>query len=492
MPNSLSKSTFVTGLQCHKRLWKTINDRDSQPALTKTQQHHIDQGNEVGRYAQTKFPEGQLIAGTVAEALTETQQAIAQGATCLFEATVAYKDLVVRCDILQRQDDNSWHLIEVKSSTKVKDEHLWDVAIQVYVLSSAGFQIDRISLMYVNSQDCVYPDLHNLLVTEEITEQVLPLLTAISQHHEQFRLVLAESQAPDILIGEHCHKPNPCPFMADCWQHVPEVSIFTIPRLAWPKKTALIAQNQLAIADLPNEIKLTEKQQAYVNLIRHNQPEINREAIAQNLSQLTYPLHFFDFETLNPVLPRFRGMKPYEQFPFQYSCHILATDGELQHHEFLHTETTDPRLHLVKSLVEHIGSDGSVIVYNQSFEARILKSLAYLFPDYRDALLSIVDRLWDQHTIFKSGHYAHPAFLGRTSIKTVLPVLAPHLNYKDLEVQQGNDAQVVWEQMIQCENPTYKQSLAKSLKEYCKLDTWAMVEIHHVLRAIAPYRPLSF
>lgn len=260
----LSKANFMSGLQCYKQLWLEVQEPHRATALTPAQQRLIDQGNEVGQYARQQFPDGQLIKGSGAEAMQATQKALAQalpgqfttGTTCLFEAAFSFAGLFIRCDILHKVSATTWSLLEVKSSSKVKDEHHWDVAVQKYVLTGAGLSISATKLMHINTQTCVFPDLTNLFTVADITAEVDRLLPEIPKRLEQFKATLAENLEPTlairadaqaIAIGKHCANPNPCPFTQTCWQHVPEISIFTIPRLDWKKKDALLAQGVLAI-----------------------------------------------------------------------------------------------------------------------------------------------------------------------------------------------------------------------------------------------------
>ena len=178
------------------------------------------------------------------------------------------------------------------------------------------------------------------------------------------------------------------------------------------------------------------------------QPIIDLAAIKRLIWDLEYPIHFLDFETDNPPIPRFDGLRPYQQFPFQYSCHVLHSDGALTHHEYLHTDMSDPRKPLLESLLNHVSDRGSVVVYNVGFERGVLKDLAIAFPEHAAILESIIDRLWDQLVIFQN-HYNHPDFRGSNSLKDVLPVLVPRLCYEDLDVvQDGLAAQAVWDMMI--------------------------------------------
>ncbi len=410
---------------------------------------------------------------------------------------LVFDRLFIRCDILQKTPAGTWELIEVKSSSKVKDEHEWDLALQKYVLTGAGLSISATKLMYINTQTCVFPDLADLFTIADITTEVDRLLPEIPKRLEQFKATLAENLEPTlamradaqaVAIDKHCANPNPCPFTQTCWQHVPEVSIFTIPRLDWKKKDALLTQRVLAIADLPPNYPLSENQRTYVDSVFSNQPVVNTAAIATSLAELTYPIHFFDFEAQNPAIPRFDGLKSYEQFPFQYSCHVLHEHGHVEHREYLHTDTSDPRPPLVTALVSDIAPLGSVIVYHQSFEASLLRKLAQAFPAYALQLESIATRLWDLEDIFKY-HYKHPDFRGSTSSKKVLPVLVPSLSYTTSTIQRGDQAQTVWEAMIACTNQTEKQGLVDDLYAYCQLDTLAMVEIYRSLLGIVGVEP---
>ena len=486
MVYSLTKSKYLNGLQCHKRLWYEKNPPERVTATSKSQQLIFDQGVEVGRLARDHFPEGRLIdARDPVESVEQTQEAIRRGIPYIFEVSFIFNDIWVRCDILEK-DSDSWKIIEVKASNNVKDkdkykkEYLHDLAIQKYVLTEYGTPISGTQLMHTNKK-CVYPDLSNLFVIEDVTDKVDQLMNDVPNNIETFKAVLDGDVEPEVLIGRHCEKPHRCPFKKYCWRDVPECcSIFTIPRLSWDKKTELIERDILSIHDLPDDFRLNDGERAYVNMVLDNKPKIDKETIRHKLSELEYPIHFFDFETSNPAVPRFEGLSPHQQFPFQYSCHILQSDGSLTHHEYLHTDATDPRLPLVESLLNHISDVGSVVVYYAPFERRILKDLAQFFPKHSEVLQSIISRLWDQELIFKR-HYKHPEFYGSTSLKYVLPVLVPWLSYEDLDIQEGNDAQAVWDVMIEITNEAEKNDMINHLKEYCKRDTLATVEIRKAL-----------
>lgn len=479
--NYLRRSNYLHGLQCHRCFWYEQNAPERAKAPSESQQWRFGQSREVRQLARERFPEGELVnTADPREAEQQTRQSISSGVLCLFNASFIFNDTWwVRCDILEK-DSDSWKIIEVKASNSVKEEHLSDLAFQKYVLTECGIPISRTEVMHTN-RECVYPDLPNLFDTEDVTDEVDQLMDDVPNNIEILETVLDEDAEPDVPIGKRCGKSHSCSFKDYCWRDIPKCcSISTIPNLTVNRQTELAERGILSIYDFPDDVQLTPNQRDYVNMVRKNQPEIDNEAIRDRLSELKCPIHFFDFEASNPAVPRFEGLKPFQYFPFQYSCHILQSDGLLTHKEYLHPDTTDPRLPLVESLLDHISDVGSVVIYHARFERDRLQELAEYLPEHSEVLQSIISRLWDQELIFKR-HYKHPGFYGSTSLKYVLPILVPCLSYEDLDIKEGNDAQAVWNKMIRSINEEERNNMSNDLKEYCKMDTLAMVGIHKTL-----------
>jgi len=478
----LSKSKYLSGLQCQKRLWLEIHHPELAPPPPPSQQRIFDQGTLVGELAREQFPGGVLIEAKYNEiplALEQTREALNQGTEFIFEGCFIYKDVLVRPDVMKQTKNGGWCLIEVKSSTTVKEENIHDVAVQTWVLRGCGQDVERMYLMHID-RECVYPDLSNLFKSEDITGPATELLPNIPDKVEEYKSMLRGPE-PDIAIGSHCSKPYECPFSEYCWKHVPKYSIFTIPNLRWPAKERLLEENCLDIADLPPGFHLSDPQLKYVESLEKKKPVIDWDGIRAELNALEYPLYFLDFETDGPAIPRFDGMHPYEQFPFQYSCHILHSDGRLDHREYLHETLSDPRNPLLESLIETLGSKGTIIAYNAGFEKMILNKLAEWFPEYEQDIRLIIGRVLDQLIIFKK-YYTDYRFKGSNSLKSVLPVLVPGMNYESLEVSNGTEAQVTWNEMIQLPPGAEKDTLIKDLLTYCGQDTLAMVEIHNIFK----------
>lgn len=479
-PRYLSKSRYLSGLQCSKRLWLEINSTDIEPIEDPSQQRALEEGNAIGAYARTFFPGGLVIEREGGQMVDRTRRAIERGVSVLFEAAFFYEGIYVQCDILRRRKEGGWDIIEVKASTKPKPEHVHDLAIQRYVAEGSGLTVQSTLLMHIDNERCTYPHLSRLFRFHDLSVRVERTINDLEDSLERTWLTLEEKEEPGIPIGGHCSSPTPCPYVEYCWRDVSKHSIFSIPRLSSSAKDELLAAGYANVSDLPADYPLTPEQRAYYRAVTEGVAQIRYTAIRNKLSLLTYPIYFLDFEAFNPAIPLYDGLRPFEQFPFQYSLHILDRDGNLSHRDYLHTEPTDPRPGLLKALLNDIGEDGSIVAYYAGFEKGILQRLADSYPEHAARLRSFCDRLWDQWLIFRSD-YIDPEFCGSSSIKKVLPVLAPELSYDMLPVKRGDQAQSVWYEMIRCGNEEEKWRMAEDLRAYCRTDTLAMVKIHLAL-----------
>ena len=356
----------------------------------------------------------------------------------------------------------------------MKDVHFPDLAIQKFILESNGLYVRDTYVIHIDTAGLL-PDLNSMVGVEKTTANVSEL--NVREVIKNFQELIREESEPDVLIGEHCTKPYECEFKEYCWKDIDEYSILNFRGMTWKKKLQYYSSGIKDIRSLPPETKLTENQWNYVNRIANKTVNIDKQGIKNKLSELEYPLYFFDFETTKKAIPRWEGVHPYQQIPFQWSCHIMQKSGEVIHEEYLHKEDSDPRHRLAEALVNTIGNTGSVIVYNARFERGELNNLADFLPDLSEKLLSINSRLWDQLDIFNK-FYKDYRFGKSNSIKKVLPVIDPELDHKNLEISSGDEADVYWYMMLDEKDPEKKAQLRNTLLEYCKLDTWAMVVIH--------------
>jgi predicted RecB family nuclease len=483
MPIAISKSKFMAGAQCLKRLYFQVHQPELAAEPDASAFALMEQGHEVGLLARQLFPGGVEVDGSagLGQAIRATQELIANPEVpAIFEGTFSNGDVLVRVDILHRRRDNRWRLIEVKSTTELKEHHLDDVAIQHRVVSRSGLDLASSCLAHINRSyvfDGGSFDVWRFFKIRNLTrriERLLPKLTFLLR--SEFR-VLAMPNAPDLPSGPHCTNPVTCEFYDRCNPPLPDDHVGYIPRIHASAVEELAEMGVESIHDIPDDFGLSERQRRACTCVQTGEPWYSPE-LEEVLSGLKYPLYFMDFETVNPAIPRFAGMRPYDQIPFQWSVHVLRESGtELAHFEFLATDTNDPRREFIASLCAAVGKSGSIVVYNQQFESQRLSELANWLPEFAERIKRIQSRLWDLLPVVRN-HVYHPAFAGSFSLKAVLPALVPEMTYEGLEVANGQDAGLAWESLVRGGlDQTERDRIKKALLDYCGQDTLAMVRL---------------
>jgi len=481
----LSKSTFIQGVQCAKALYLSKHSPDLKEPLSSQQQMIFSQGTKVGLFARQFFPGGVDVTpaspSELNESLTRTETEIRSGTAVIYEAAFQFEGVFIALDILVKKQDK-WSAYEVKSSTQVSPTYVLDAALQYYVITNCGIEIENFAIIHLNNKYVRKGQLEpaKLFKTVPVLNEVKAKQPFVKKAIGQLKQTLAESSPPQIDIGEHCFKPYECLFKNHCWQHVPEDSVFDLARMSAEKKFALYDSGISKLSDLDQETdeEFTVKQKLQILTAKTRTAYINKNGIAEFLDALQYPLYFMDFETFSPALPLFDESSPYEQIPFQYSLHYLKKKGaRLKHSEFLAQPGTDPREEFAKKLVKATKKPGDILVYNKSFEAARLRRLASLFPRYRRKLVAIILRLKDLANPFRKGYYYSPAMKGSASLKKVLPALVDELTYDGLEINDGGMAMVTYERLAFERDREKIKKIRKALLEYCKMDTYAMVRI---------------
>ncbi len=153
-------------------------------------------------------------------------------------------------------------------------------------------------------------------------------------------------------------------------KQIPEYSIFNIFNLGSKKQRELCKQGIIDIEDIPEDFDLTAIQKQAVENFKSKPTYIDKNSIETFLQNLTYPIYHLDFESYQQAIPQYKGLKPFEQIPFQYSLHIEYADGTLEHKEYLSQDGVDSRYELAQKLCDDIPNDVTVLAYNMSFEKR--------------------------------------------------------------------------------------------------------------------------
>lgn len=491
---TLTKSDYLQYRECPSSLWfyknapQLLEAEKKDPFIERLK----GQGYKVELCARKLYPEATLIIGQPSKAAALTKERIAAGTQQLFQAGFMANGLFASCDILLYNDLlDAWDIIEVKSSTasmKKKTEHLYDAAFQRLVAQSAGLRIANVYLLELNKDYRLEGELNLEVLFEmsEITTECIDREAQVSAE-VQAALSLLSGPQPQECSCKYKGRSRHCRAFAHIYPEVPAYSVYDLQAVGRSKSKLkeLVDGGHLCLEDLPTDIKLNSKHSLQVEVAKNKSTILREAVIAKQLENLQYPLYFLDYETLACGIPVYEETYPYQQTVFQYSLHIVHENGHIEHKEYIHREASTPVHTVAEKLRADIGDVGSVIVWNQSFEGKCNSDLANVNPQLTEFLEGINARIFDLMKIFQRMEYLVDEFRGRYSIKKILPVMCPELDYNTLEVSNGGEAVVVYEELIFGNTPdNEKAEKYKDLLAYCKLDTWAMVRIFQELEAL--------
>ena len=494
---TISKSDYLKYRDCPSSFWFHIHaphllaPEKSDPYVDRLK----SQGYLVERCARKLFPEATLVQGKPAEAATLTQQLLAEGGTQLLQASFRVDgpseehSLFASCDILVYNALlDAWDIIEVKSSTaktKKEEKHLLDAAFQRMVVQKAGLRVANVYLMeldrdYLKQGDI---DVEALFVSSEITTECIDLETQVLLELYEASQLLTQPQ-PTECSCRYKGRSRHCQAFSHIYPEVPAYSVYDLRAIGRSKRTlkTLVDGGHLRLDEIPSEVRLNDKHAKQVRVAVTQEALLDRAAIGRQLEDLEFPLYFLDYETLACGVPVYDLTYPHQQTVFQYSLHIMHADGQIEHREYIHPDTSTPVHVIASKLREDIGDKGQVIVWNRGFEGKCNVDLANLNPENAAFLNGLNERTFDLMKIFERMECLHDGFQGRYSIKKVLPVLCPELDYNQLEVSNGTQAVVTYEALIFGEvDASVREQMLQDLLAYCKLDTWAMVRIYQEL-----------
>ncbi|MGB5569611.1 MAG: DUF2779 domain-containing protein [Sedimenticolaceae bacterium] len=478
MPEIISKTRIIAARQCRRRLWLEANRPDVQ-IYDSNARRRLSQGQRLHNLLRRLYPDGALIDEKVAlpDAISVTAKHLARNPQVpLFEARFSTHQVWVRADIFRKTPDG-FELTEVKSSTRLKPHYLFDCALQNWVISRAGYPVQRTLLAHVDKR-FEYggdEDYSGLLKYVDVTERIADLVPEVPGWIDEGLETLSLPNEPDIPTGPHCTRPFACPFMAHCMQPATEYPVGLLPgggRII----SELVAEGIEDIRDIPEGRLQKPLHRRVRQATLSGKPYIAPE-FGDILQSLPYPRYYLDFEAIQFAIPRWAGTRPYQQLPFQWSCHIESAPGQLQHAEFLDNSGDPPMRACAQALVDTLGGEGPIFSYSR-FERSVIHQLGARFPDLRRRLNLLAERLVDLLPLVKA-HYYHPAMKGAYSLKAVLPTVAPGLSYDGLGgVQDGIGAQIAYESLIDANTPAeQRRSVSDQLRGYCWLDTLAMVRL---------------
>lgn len=489
MKNYYSKSKFVLFYGCHKRLWlEKYKEQFKEEVLN---EDRLINGNLIGDLAMSLFGDYYLAEtndNDLKQQAFNTLEAIKREEKVICEAAFILDNHYCAVDILVKEDDG-FSVYEVKSTTSIKPKYIYDLAYQYYVLVNLGYNIKSLNLVHINSSYVLDGelDINKYFKINDLTDEIKEKYSTVCELLNESDKILNDLDEPKSIMSSECNAYSGCPFLTYCkkYNNIPlKNSVYDL--YSNRNKVKQVNSNILSFEDLlKNKVKLSEIQARQIDFALNDRDiYIDKEKIKQFLDAFNFPLYFFDFETFQDIIPSFNGTKPYQQIPFQYSLHILNSDGSVEHKEFLGDGINNPIYAIVDSMINDLGDKGSIVAYNDAFEKGRIKELSEMVTEHKEKLETFIDRFVDLADVFQKGYCYNKEMGGSFSIKSVLPALFPNdpsLNYKNLEdVHKGDEASATYLALKDMDEIEYKKK-RNSLLKYCELDTYAMVRIYQKL-----------
>jgi hypothetical protein len=486
---ALSKSKLLAFRQCAKRLWLELHRPDLREDSSDTQARFAI-GHQVGDVTRQLFDparKGVLVdfkADGLDAAFARSQELLTSSKP-IFEAGFSADGALAFADIMlpaRKSGQQAWRMIEVKSSTSVKDYYHDDIAIQAFVARAAGISLDSISLAHIDST-WTYPGgekYEGLLKENDLTDEAFARTKEVKSWIADAQKIAEKNSEPTLKTGAHCNTPYPCGFLNYCQGKEPQAKypVSLLPRIQAKALKALINDDGVIdLRDVPDEL-LNDRQRRVKTHTLTGNPYFDAKGAAASLADYELPAYFMDFETIQLAVPIWKGTRPYQQIPFQFSVHKLSSGTKVDHVPYLDLSGNDPSRALAEALIAACGKQGPVFVYNARFETARINELAERFPKLKNSLLAINERVVDLLKVAEQ-YYYHPSQEGSWSLKKVLPAIAPDLNYDALDgVQDGDMAMTAYlEAISQLTIEARKDEIGKQLSAYCKLDTFALLRL---------------
>jgi hypothetical protein len=484
----LTKSKFLAGRRCRKKLWLGCHEPERAAPLPDGVRTIRAMGDEIGRLARLLFPGGVLVeAGPRehADAVLETKKYMADPAvTAIFEAAFECSGVHVRVDVVERLGSDSWGIREVKAASRPKEIYIEDAAIQCWAVEGSGTCVESVELIHVNSAferdqcEIVWSEFFSRV---EILDEVSAFSTTLPALVDEFLGVIAANDPPAVEPSLHCRARHLCEYWDHCTSDRSDNWILRMPRLTRKQFDGLSAAGIESVVEVPEDFPLHRSQRHMCEAVRAGRSFVEH-GLAKRLPGTGPPASYLDFETANPAVPLYAGTRPFQNIPFQWSLHHDSGDARLHHREFLADATGDPRREFCETLLAALRDrDDPILVYSP-FESRVLENLAASFRDLGDEIRSVRNRLVDLLPIVRECVY-HVDFNGSFSIKSVAPALTPGFGYGDLDgVSEGGVAAAAFHEMASGASDSERVAcLREQLLAYCARDTLALVEVHRAL-----------
>lgn len=478
----LSKSTFIKGLQCRKALYLYKNRYFLRDPLSPEQRAKFIRGTQVGIFARELFPGGADASPKthfqMARSVEKTKELIDGGVTdVIYEAAFSFDDVVVALDILYREN-GKWKGVEVKSSKAISETYHWDAALQYYVISGSGLELDDFFIAYID-RDFVKEgkiDPWKLFRLESRLEDVKLKYDNVGGLISELKQTIALKSSPDIPIGTHCNNPYPCEFIGHCWKKVPAGSVFLLEGIdegqmfEWYNKKGI-----KTIDDLPKSVSQKPEHEKQIESIRNNKPVFDKSRLADYFPQSDKKQLILETFTFAPAIPLFDGTRPYEILPFGLGW----TDLKTRENGFVILNPgKNPINETGELFLKKTESYDVIWVFNSTLEKALIDLYARILPERKDALMVLKSELLDLRQPLDDDFVVFPSIEKLKNTEDILIHFGSEFEKlpENLEIPQEADA--LYQKLVTEDNEQGKQVGLESLEIYIQIKLKNLLHLH--------------
>lgn len=482
----ITKRLYVKYTRCRRAARYEASAPDA-AKLSLTVQQRREETKELSRLARALFPGGE-VAGSVARdyeelvALSEKTADLLKNKRTVYDGILLAKNLSCTFDIAVPTEDGVY-FYTVKCATAPSENYIRELAYLAHVAKACGITVAKLSLIVTDPHYTRGKQLKvsALLRKIDLTKRAARYADKVVKNCEELSIFVQKNDMPEAVLCANCERQFGCEYFSDCygkWMDKP--SLFTLHGVDSATRYKLYADGIISMDDLRANAHLFKPKVArIIKLFDEKAVEVDKEDLRKFLDGLRYPLCFLDFESLQSSIPRYKGVRPLESVPFQYSLHVIEKEGAKPVHTgYLAKEGEDAREEIAYRLAKEIPQNACILAFGKFLECKVLGQLAQTFPDVRAKLSAAKNNVRDIGAIFANDTVYYGDSLGARSLKTIYRCVdadGAH-GYEVGSVHNGADAMATY-LMLPNMSEEEKENKRKALWEYCKLDTLSMITI---------------
>lgn len=478
---SLSKSSFLKFEQCEKAFYLYKHQPFLRDKIDVDKNLTFNRGHAIGSFAKELFPGGIDVSEktkNLAESVALTKELIADKKT-IYEATFIFDGVLVMVDILHYSNDE-WKAYEIKSSLKVSPVYLLDACLQFYVVKNCLSELSDFFLVTLNG-DYLFKDsmeIKSLFKKRSILKEAEKNRPYFEEKIRLAKETIEQNSVPEKPIGTHCFRPYTCDFYGHCWKNVNEKeSIFQLPQVNKDKLFEWYHSGKRKISELTNSELESEALKKVKKAFAADKAFYDQKVLNELMERIQEPVVSLDMEIWAPAIPQLNDTKPFQQIPFLFCLYNEQTSIH-----FMTEHLQDDRRIFAEQLIDLTKEFNSILVYDKAMEEQSIAYLSRLFPELEIKLKEVNEKMIDISNLFKNLHYYHPAFQNNFSLKSIVKVLAPEVNFDG--ITSGLEAMSYFEKLRSTENPIEKELIKNDIVSYCFNDVISVQGIYRSLKKI--------